>query len=207
MKWVIIISIIVILIMFNPLKALSKTKDIYKPFSPFNPFNWQSLPLINKVPGDKEAFGTRVIEIANELKVTPDSLMAIMDFESAGSFQADKWGGYNGRYVGLIQFGSDAANDLNTSQNYLANLTNVQQLEYVLKYFKMWTQRLKVHDIDGIADLYLMVLYPRAVQIKDRYTDLGIPGQQASILYQDGKITKNSITAMFQDRYPNNFLS
>lgn len=193
--------------MFKPIKAMAKAKDISKPFSPFNPFNWQSLPLINKVPGDKEAFGTRVIEIANELKVTPDSLMAIMDFESAGSFQADKWGGYNGRYVGLIQFGIDAANDLNTSQNYLANLTNVQQLEYVLKYFKMWKQRLKVHDIDGIADLYLMVLYPRAIQIKDRYTDLGIPGQQASILYQDGKITKNSITAMFQDRYPNNFLS
>lgn len=167
-------------------------------------WNWFDLPLITKVPGNKEAFGKKVIEIAKELGVGADSLMAIMDFESAGSFRADKWGGSNGKYVGLIQFGSAAASTLGTTQTFLANLSNTEQLEYVKKYFKHWKKTLKLSKIDGIADLYLMVLYPGAVKIKDRTVNLNIPGQQAHQLYtSSGIITKNSIASMFKKRYNN----
>lgn len=168
-----------------------------------NPLSWQLLPLISKVPGDRAAFGAKVIDVARKLNARPADLMAIMDFESAGTFRADKWGGSGGAYVGLIQFGEAAAEDLGTDQATLANLSNVAQLDYVYQYFRRWQRILGLDRIDGIADLYLLVLYPAAVRQRDPEARLPIPGRQAAMLYNDrGEITKNSIRAMFARRYP-----
>lgn len=168
-----------------------------------DPGAWVTLPLINKVPGDVASFGQKVIEISNDLQVHPDSLMAIMDFETGGSFRPDQWGGSGGHYVGLIQFGAAAAEELGTTRADLAAMTGTEQLTYVKRYFKMWRQRLGIDRFAGIADLYLIVLYPAAARISDPDQNLNIPGPQASNLYEaPGVITKNSITRAFKRRYP-----
>lgn len=166
------------------------------------------LELLDKVTGDKVAFGNKVLFMADELNVNPNHLMAIMDYESAGTFKANIWGGYNGKYVGLIQFGSAAAKDLGTTQAYLSSLSNVAQLDYVLKYFKLWNSRIFPHTIKSFADLYLAVLYPGAIKITDnnynlgsKYSALAFPNQ-ARNLYQNGVISKNTITMAYNKRYP-----
>lgn len=200
-----IIIIIVAVLMLYSLTA--KADNIPLGFSAgskplFKIDTWEDLPLIKKVPGDQKAFGNKVIAISQKLGVTPDSLMSIMDYESAGSFRANKWGGWNNQYVGLIQFGAAAAKDLGTTQAHLSALTNVEQLNYVLQYFEMWRKRLKINKINGIEDLYLMVLWPKGVQEKDYNKPLPIPGQQAKNLYnKDGQITKDSIKSAFNKRY------
>jgi len=203
LKPVFIILIVLVLIIVIPktAKAMNGSNEL----NSFGVYSWQNLPLIQKVPGNKQLFGEKTIQIAKELGVGADSLMAIMDFESAGTFRADKWGGSGGKYVGLIQFGAAAAKELGTNQGYLSSLSNTDQLDYVNKYFRLWKKRLKLSKIDGIADLYLLVLYPGSVRQLDRNANLNIPGQQAHQLYtSDGRITKNSISAMFKKRYSNN---
>ena len=48
----------------------------------------------------------RAIEkVANKLNIAPKDLAAVMHYESAGTMSTSKWGGANGDYLGLIQFG------------------------------------------------------------------------------------------------------
>lgn len=61
-------------------------------------------------------------------------------------------------YYGLIQFGKDAATDCGTTVEALVKMTAEQQLEYVYKYFKPLTGKLKT-----VSDLYMKILWPAAV--------------------------------------------
>jgi len=91
----------------------------------------------------------------------PSALMACMHFESAGTFSPtirNKAGAY---YFGLIQFGKDAAKDLGTTVEDLIKLSQLEQLEWVFKYFEMWMRRGKKYT--RLEDFYLTIFYPAAV--------------------------------------------
>lgn len=89
-----------------------------------------------------------------------DYLMAIMAFESGGTFDPAKQNNAGAQYFGLIQFGAAAAKDLGTTIGALVKMTQLEQLDYVFKYFEM---RMKAKPLTKLEDFYMAVFYPAAI--------------------------------------------
>lgn len=68
--------------------------------------------------------------------------------------------------TGLIGFTEETAKRLGTSTAALAKMSNVQQLEYVDKYFTMWEKQLGTH-FDSPADRYMTIHRPKLADDSD----------------------------------------
>lgn len=114
-----------------------------------------------KVPGienTNEEFRKKVLEIADRILVDPNFLMAIMSFESGGSFSPKVKSLAGSGATGLIQFMPATAKGLGTSIEALEKMSAVAQLDYVEKYFQPYKGKLLT-----IEDAYLAVLYPKGI--------------------------------------------
>jgi hypothetical protein len=119
-----------------------------------------SLPLIDKVKTNKVAFENKVIHIASLLDIQPEWLMAVMNSESNLNPQArnTKYPVQGGYATGLIQFTPNTAKGLGTTTDALYAMSNIDQLDYVYKYFKPYRDR-----IESFIDLYMVTFFPVAV--------------------------------------------
>jgi hypothetical protein len=61
--------------------------------------------------------------------------------------------------VGLIQFMPDTARRMGTTPEALQSMSNVEQLDWVYKYFMPYKSRIKSY-----TDLYLVAFYPIALE-------------------------------------------
>lgn len=87
--------------------------------------------------------------------------MGCMGFESAGSFDPAKQNMAGAKAYGLIQFMSGAASDLGTTVDALKAMSQLDQLQYVFKYFE---QRMRQYGkFKRLDDFYLSVFYPKAI--------------------------------------------
>ena len=112
----------------------------------------------DKVPSHyREDFINEVIRYSNQLGIDPNCLMAVMYFESAGSFSPSIQNPYTNA-TGLIQFMPSTAYNLGTSVESLKQMTAVEQLYYVYKYYQPYQSKIK-----GYVDLYLVTFFPAAV--------------------------------------------
>lgn len=103
-----------------------------------------------------QEFADKVITVSNNLGIDPNWLMAIINFESAGTFSSSIKNKYG--YVGLIQFGKVAAERMGTTTTELQQMSAVEQLDYVYKYYYPYRKRLKSY-----VDMYLATLFPVAI--------------------------------------------
>lgn len=127
--------------------------------------------LVNKLPTYGACWSTRVTpefvarinKWVTDRQLIPECVnytMAIICFETGGTFRPDIQN-YNGaNFWGLIQFGNDAAKDLGTTLEKLKAMTQMEQLEYVFKYFDM---RMKSYKLRSLEDFYMSVFYPAAI--------------------------------------------
>lgn len=111
-----------------------------------------------------KAFKLKAIEIANDLGVTADYLMAAMAFETGASFSPSIKNAAGSGAVGLIQFMPSTAKALGTTSEKLAKMSAVEQLDYVKKYFSSKKGKLKT-----LEDVYMAILYPVAVGNSEDY--------------------------------------
>lgn len=111
-----------------------------------------------------EAFRDKVRTIAADLGCAADDLMACMAWESGRSFRPDVLNMAGSGAVGLIQFMPTTAAGLGTSCATLARMTAEAQLDYVAKYFAPYKGKLHT-----LADIYMVILWPRAVGQPDNY--------------------------------------
>lgn len=111
-----------------------------------------------------QTFRDRVVWCASRLEVPVDYLMAIMAFESAGTFRADIRNMAGSGATGLIQFMPATARGLGTTTDALAAMTPEDQLNYVYRYFLPHRGRLKT-----LSDVYMAVLWPRAIGQPENY--------------------------------------
>jgi hypothetical protein len=118
------------------------------------------------------AFKARVVEISQALAVDPNDLMAVMAFESGRSFSPLKKSPVSSA-TGLIQFIEPTARALGTTTAKLAAMSDVQQLDYVYAYLKPYAGR-----IGDIYDLYMAVLWPKAVGQPKSYVLFAAPSKQ-----------------------------
>lgn len=118
------------------------------------------MPNLINVPGIEnttDEFRQKVVQIAANIEVDPNFLMAIMSFESGGSFSPSKRSPVSSA-VGLIQFIRDTAKGLGTTVEALAAMTAIRQLDFVELYFMNYKGRLKT-----VEDAYMAVLYPKGI--------------------------------------------
>ena len=120
-----------------------------------------STPNLRRVVGiDKTSisFRNKVIQIAKELGVDPNHLMAAMSFETGGTFSPAISSFSGSGATGLIQFMGPTARSLGTTTTALARMSPEKQLDYVKKYFWPYRNRLKT-----LEDVYMAILYPAAI--------------------------------------------
>lgn len=138
------------------------------------------------------------------------ALMGNMHFESGGTFSPSKRNNAGSNYWGLIQFGTMAATDLGVSLETIKQMTQMEQLQLVFKYFDMWERRGKRYNAP--EDLYLTIFYPSAVGRKVNDVlfrkDSNIPIEAKSYLQnngfdfnKDGIITVGEITTKIYETY------
>ena len=138
-----------------------------------------------------EEFLEKVLTISKELDTDPDDLMAVMAFESRlNHTTVNPLSGA----TGLIQWMPETAVELGTTTAELKNMTAIEQLDYVYKYLKPYTGKLKT-----ISDLYMSVLWPAAVGEDEDYVlfEVGTTAYRQNgglDLNEDGYITKAEAT-------------
>jgi len=120
-----------------------------------------SMILENYITENKDLFINRVNEISTILGINPDWLMLDMYHESGLDSSAVN---PNGGATGLIQFMPATAAGLGTSTDDLLNMSNVDQLDYVLAYFKPYAGRIKT-----AYDIFLIDFFPAALGKPDDY--------------------------------------
>ena len=121
----------------------------------------------------KDAFVSKVIAISAKLGIKPNWLMVVMHNESGINAQivnkqkgdsSDPYTRSAYRATGLIQFMPTTAIWLGTSTQALYKMTNLEQLDYVYKYFKGFAGKIKSY-----FDLYMITFFPVAVGKPDDF--------------------------------------
>jgi hypothetical protein len=137
-------------------------------------------------------FRMKVLEIVHGFGWSDEHaswLMACMAFESGESFSPSVKNAAGSGATGLIQFMPSTAKGLGTSTEALAQMSAVEQLDYVRKYFKPYAAR-----IHSLSDMYMAILLPKYVgQPEDSVLfSGGVAYRQNAGLdsNQDGVVTK-----------------
>jgi len=119
-----------------------------------------------------EPFRKKVLIICEQLKINPDHLMAVMAFETGYKFKANTPNAHGGSAIGLIQFTAInmGSNELNTSLEALARMTELEQLDYVQKYFQMWkAKKQPTPKLDTLGDVYACIICPDAIGMPEGF--------------------------------------
>jgi hypothetical protein len=105
-----------------------------------------------------QTFLHKVEAIERRLGMPEGSLLAVMRFETGGTFDPAEKNRAGSGATGLIQFMPKTAKGLGTTTTDLAQMTPEDQLDYVEKYLTPYKGRMKT-----LKDAYLAVLYPAAI--------------------------------------------
>jgi hypothetical protein len=144
-------------------------------------------------------FKTKLIAICTGLACDPSYLMAAMAFETGATFSPTDQNPRSGA-TGLIQFLPSTAAGLGTSIEALAQMTAVEQLDYVKKYLNPFNGRMR-----SLSDVYMSILFPVAVGKPDSYVLFAAPStayrQNAGLdVNHDGQVTKGEAASKVQAR-------
>ena len=167
----------------------------------------------DKIKFNTSEFFAKLVKVAMDLQIQPDWIMAVMNSETGGTFspqivnkQKANVPGYDGdgnlvksvgdndstndfersayRATGLIEFMPKTAKNLGTSTQELFKMNNVQQLDYVYKYFLPAKGRMK-----SFEDVYQFTFYPLSVGKPDDY----IIGSEKGLDYAKKLVQQNPL--------------
>lgn len=160
--------------------------------------------LITGVEDNTHVTGEFIAEVealADRLETQPEYLLAVMSFESAGTFRPDITNSIGA--TGLIQFLPSTAAGLGTSTDKLRGMSSVEQLEFVEKYFQQPHFENKLGSVEG---LYSAVLSGQATpDPDDTLTNFmrGRPAYESNAALDfnnDGRITSGEASSAVVSR-------
>ena len=163
------------------------------------------LPFEDLIKDNKQDFIKKVNDISQFIGIRPEWLMFCMWFESRLNHKSqNKASGA----TGLIQFMPATARQLGTTTDKLLLMSNVQQLEYVKKYFSPYVNKLR-----SFVDVYLTIFFPLAVGkpddfiIQTKQLSSALIAKQNPIfdLNKDGELTKAEIKKRLLGMVPEKF--
>lgn len=146
-------------------------------------------------------FRLKVIEICKRLEIDPNWLMACMSFETGGRFSSDIRNAAGSGATGLIQFMPATARGLGTTTQALARMSEIEQLDWVEKYFQPYKGRIR-----SLEDCYMAILFPVAIGKGANF----VLFRRGTIAYtqnrgldgnRDGNITAAEATAKVRARF------
>lgn len=140
------------------------------------------------IKNNTEEFLAKLSDIARKLNIEPDWLMIVMYAESRINPSAVN--PITGA-TGLIQFMPSTATWLGTTTSLLKNMSNIQQLDYVLKYYQNLGLTGK---IKSVHDLYLGTFFPAALGKPDSWVI------QTSTISAEKIAEQNKIIDLNKDR-------
>lgn len=155
-----------------------------------------ALAYIEKVSTNRAAFEQKVNRISANLGILPDWLMTVMYAESGLNHLAAN---SQSTAIGLIQFLESTLKNLGTTRNALKGLSNVQQLDFVEKYFVSLGLKGKMKSV---YDVYFAVFSPKYVGKADG-TVISTSGQsvynanKALDTNKDGRLTVLDVKTWF----------
>lgn len=143
-------------------------------------------------------FLQEVSALSARLGIPPEWLIAVMGFETGGTYSPSKRNPSSGA-TGLIQFMPSTARGLGTSTGALAKMSQSQQLKFVEKYLSPYKGR-----FNSLEDLYMSVLMPTGVGKGPNYKLPGWAYRQNSGLdiNKDGAISAAEATSKVRDYLP-----
>ena len=156
----------------------------------------------DKVRTNREAFIAKVIGISQRLGIAPEWMMQLFMQESSMNHQAVN---PTTNATGLIQFMPTTARSLGTTVEALKAMTNLQQLDWVERYFQPYKGRMNCY-----VDVYFTVFFPLAVGKPDDWvlqtstlTAAKIAQQNSGYdLNKDGKLTVAEVRTAILRRVP-----
>lgn len=152
-------------------------------------------------------FCDMIMDIAVDLELPADYLMACIAFETGRSFSPWIKNMAGSGAIGLIQFMPETARRLGTTVEALSKMTAEQQLHYVHKYFLPYKGKLS-----SLEDVYMAILWPKAVGksydyiLFDKLNKPTTYRQNAGLDFnKDGNITKWEATSKIRAMYYEGF--
>jgi len=148
-------------------------------------------------------FSAGIDRLGEKYNINPMALVAVMDFETRGTFSADIKNGAGSGATGIIQFLPKTAVALGTSTEELALMSRSEQLVYVEKYLDQFGSRIRGGEVD---DVYMAVLYPKAIGKPDGFA-LFTRGTKAYEQNKgldtngDGQVTKFEAAAKVKSKF------
>ena len=157
---------------------------------------------------EEKEFEEKVRKIAGKLDVEASWLMAVMYSESQFNSSVKNFKGSGA--TGLIQFMPFTARELKVSIKDLKKMTPVKQLDYVYKYLDRVKARHGYYQ--SLTDLYLAILYPRAINKSMNYVMYSKPSitykQNAGLdVNKDGKVTVKDIDLRMRKKFKTAYFS
>ena len=155
-----------------------------------------------------QEFITKFLDVCVNLQVNPNHLISCIAFESGETFSSNVKNKFSGA-VGLIQFMPQTAASLGTTSEDLAEMTSVEQLDFVEKYFIPRAGKLKT-----LEDVYMAILWPAGIGKPLDYVLFDKNGdhpqryiQNAGLDFnKDGIITKAEAAAKVRAKYEKGIL-
>lgn len=183
---------------FETQEFLNKAKDgihtAKKNFNDyFNKFKHKFAPkttnkLSSSVKGNallsNTEFSSKLEQVASNLGVTSDDLIKVMYKESKIDPKAQN---PQTKATGLIQFMPRTAKGLGTTVEELLNMSAVEQLDYVEKYFKPYRSKL-----NNYIDLYMVTFFPAMLGKSDDWVIQSKNLTPEKVSKQNGVIAKKA---------------
>lgn len=132
------------------------------------------------------SFQQKVEEIETRLRMAPGSLLAVMRFETGGTFDPAERNRAGSGATGLIQFMPSTAKSLGTSTDALAKMSPEDQLDYVEKYLTPYKGKMGT-----LKDAYMAVLSPKAIG-KPEWYPLFTASQQPTAYAQNAGLDRDN---------------
>lgn len=139
-------------------------------------------------------FYSRVLDISKNLGTDPNNLLAVMSFETGGTFSPSIKNMVNKKATGLIQFMPSTAESLGTTTDELSKMSATDQLTFVEAYLSPFKGKLK-----KLSDLYMAVFMPKFIRATEEAT-VALEGtktysqNQGLDINKDGAISKLEAT-------------
>lgn len=156
---------------------------------------------------DLDGFESKVRSVSTQLGIPPEWLMAVIYSESRFNAAVENHKGSGA--TGLIQFMPETARDFGISTGELRTMEHAKQLNIVYEYLNK--VRNKYGEYNSLTDLYLAILYPKALTGDYCFTLYAEPSamySQNSGLDRDkdGRVTVKDIDKYLQHRFPSAYI-
>lgn len=166
----------------------------------------EDIAYTDRVVVNQSAFMQKLFVVAEKLNIDPEWLMIVMYNES--KFKYNAVNPYTGA-VGLIQFMPGTARAMGTTIEALSRMSNVQQLDYVYKYFSS-----KSGKMYSLYDLYKITFFPISLgkagnwvfQSKDLQASTVARQNKIFDLNKDGQITVEEFEKYLYNTYVSNLV-